>query len=247
MNTFTIITQYSFLITMLGMAGGTVYFWLERDSIAPEFRPAATISGIYTGIAAFMYWLIYQQVGLDGQVSSVLDLPTHVRYIDWIVTTPLILITIGLMLQIQERKVSVLWLVVVADVAMIIFGYFGELYADAPGKDFEAWTMFGLGCLAYLVLLYMILQFFGEAADEKVGPVKRSFRIMALFIAVGWAIYPLGFVLGLVSDADGAKLAREFVYNIADLVNKVGLGLVVVTTAKAITKDAQIKEAMRDL
>ena len=247
MNALALITQYSFLVAMLGMAGGTVYFWFERDMLVEEFRPAATVAGIYTGIAAFMYWLIYQQVGLDGQASSVLALETHVRYIDWIITTPLILVTIGLMLQIQERKVALLWIVVVADIAMIVFGYFGELFANQGDKEFEAWTMFGLGCLAFIVLLYIILQFFGEAAAEKVGPVKRSFKFMAGFIAIGWAIYPLGFMLGLVSDAEGAKLARELVYNFADVINKVGLGLVVLSAAKGVSRDSQIKEAMRAL
>lgn len=247
MNALALITQYSFLVAMLGMAAGTIYFWFERDSLVEEFRPAATIAGIYTGIAAFMYWLIYQQVGLDGQVDSVLALETHVRYIDWIITTPLILITVGLMLQIQERKVALLWIVVVADIAMILFGYFGELFANQGDKEFEAWTMFGLGCLAYIVLLYIILQFFGEAAEEKVSPVKRSFKFMAGFIAIGWTIYPLGFMLGLVSDAEGAKLVRELVYNIADVINKVGLGLVVLSAAKGVSRDAKIKEAMRAL
>jgi bacteriorhodopsin len=247
MDYLVIITQYSFLVAMLGMAAGTVFFWFERDTLIEEFRPAATIAGIYTAIAAYMYWIIHQQVGLDGQVESVLGLATHVRYIDWIITTPLILITVGLMLQIQERKIAVLWIVVAADIAMIIFGYFGELFANAGDKDFEAWTMFGLGCMAFLVMIYIFLQFFGEAAENKVGPVQRSFKFMAMFIAIGWLIYPLGFMLGLVSDADGAKLGRELIYNVADVINKVGLGLIVITTAKAVSRDAQIKEAMREL
>ena len=177
MESLVLITQYTFLITMLGMAGGTAYFWLERQSLADEYRPVATIAGIYTAIAAFMYWRMSGQVGLNGDIESLMALPTHVRYIDWIITTPLILIAVGLLLQVQERAGSVLWIVVLADMMMIIFGYFGELFANS-GDMFEAWVLFGLGCLAYVILLYIVLQFFGEAAKDKVVPVQKAFRYM---------------------------------------------------------------------
>ena len=246
MEALVLITQYTFLITMLGMAAGTAYFWLERQSLAEEYRAVATIAGIYTAIAAFMYWRMHGVVGIDGDIETLLSLPTHVRYIDWIITTPLILVAVGLLLQIQERGSAILWIVVLTDIMMIIFGYFGELYADAD-KNFEAWVLLGLGCLSYVILLYIVMQFFGEAAKDKVAPVKKAFKFMARFIAVGWAIYPLGFVIGMLSDADSAKVIRELVYNFADLVNKVGLGVIVITAARSITRDARIKEAVRSL
>ncbi len=39
---------------------------IERDGVAEEYRPAATVAGIYTAVAAFMYWTMHSQVGLDG-------------------------------------------------------------------------------------------------------------------------------------------------------------------------------------
>lgn len=246
MDIFVLITQYSFLITMLGMAGATAFLWIERDGVAEEYRPAATVAGIYTAVAAFMYWTMHSQVGLDGNINAILELPTHVRYIDWVITTPLILLTIALLLDIPEKRMGLVWVVIIADIAMIVFGYFGELYSNMEGMQFQAWTMFGLGCLAYLLLLFIVLSFFSDAASEKVAPVQRAFKFMALFIAVGWAIYPVGFLFGM-SEIEGMKVAREFIYNIADIVNKVGLGLVALFAAKAITRDTRIRETMRNL
>lgn len=246
MDTFVLITQYSFLITMLGMAAGTVFLWIERDSLIEEYRSTATVAGIYTAIATFMYWTMHQQIGLSGDINTILDLPTHIRYIDWIITTPLILLTIALLLDVPEKRMGLVWVVIAADIAMIVFGYFGELFANMDGRQFEAWTMFGLGCLAYLLLLFIVLSFFSDAAAEKVQPVQRAFKFMSLFIIIGWAIYPIGFLFGM-ADMEGMKVAREFVYNIADVVNKVGLGLVALFAAKAITRDVRIREAMRTL
>lgn len=246
MDTLVLITQYSFMVTMLGMAAATVYMLIERDGIAAEYRPAVTVAGIYTAIAAFMYWNMYTQVGLDGDIQSILDLPTHVRYVDWIITTPLILLTIALVLEIPQKRLGLVLLVLAADVAMIIFGYFGELYSNEVGMQFQAWTMFGAGCLAYLLLLFIVLSFFADTASEKVAPVQRAFRLMALFIAIGWTVYPIGFLFGM-SDAEIMKVAREFVYNIADIINKIGLGVVTISAVVGITRDAQVRQAMRDL
>ena len=79
------------------------------------------------------------------------------------------------------------------------------------------------------------------------APVRKAFGMMRLFIAVGWAIYPIGYMVACFSDEAGPKIARELIYNFADLINKVGLGLVVVTAAKEITRDAQIRDAMRQI
>jgi sensory rhodopsin len=242
-----LVTQYMFLVTMLGMAGATVYFWLERDSLAPEFRPAATIAGIYTAVAAFMYYKMHTLVGTSGDPATVLAFPTHYRYVDWVITTPLMLVNLAVLLQVTEERRGLLLIMIAADVAMIVFGYFGERYSNVVGKDFEAWTLFGMGCLAWLLLLYITYGLLGDAARDKVAPVRKAFEKMRMFITIGWAIYPIGFMIGLLSDADAAKMIRELVYNFADLVNKVGLGLIAVLAAKQITREAAIREAMRKL
>jgi len=246
MDALVLITQYTFLISMLGMFGATAFLWLERDEVTPEYRPAITVAGVYTAVAGFMYWQMSAQVGLNGDLEAVLALPTHVRYIDWIITTPLILLTIALILDIPAKRAGLVWVLIAADVAMILFGYFGEMFADQPDRAFEAWTMFGLACLAFILVLYIVLGFFADEAADKVAPVKKAFRFMAIFIALGWSIYPIGFIMGMV-DLDALKVLRELLYNIADVVNKVGLGLVALAAAKAISKDSRIRQAMREL
>lgn len=240
-------TQYLFMVTMLGMAAATAYFWLERDSLAPEFRPAATVAGIYTGLAAFMYFQMHMIVGTGGDIASLLALPVHYRYIDWVITTPLMLLNLTLLLQLAADKRGVIGVMLAADIAMITFGYFGERYANIPGMEFEAWTLFGMGCMAWLLLAYILYGVFGDAAKGKVLPVQQAFSNMRLFVTIGWAIYPLGFVAGMLATGDEARVWRELVYNVADLVNKVGLGLVALAAAQAVTRDLKIRQAMRDL
>lgn len=247
MAELVLITQYTFVVTMLGMAGASVFFWLERDTLEANFRSAATIAGIYTAIAATMYFRMSGVVGTNGDIQGLLALPTHIRYIDWLITTPLMLVNLMILLEVTAEKQGVVIVIIAADIAMIVFGFFGERFANTPGMTFEAWVMFSLGMLAFILLLYMLYSTLAEVAKDKVVPVRRAFFNIRLFILIGWSIYPLGFVFGMLGDADGFKVARELVYNISDLVNKVGLGLIALIAAKEVTRDIQLKRAMRDI
>jgi sensory rhodopsin len=245
MNGFALVTQYMFLVTFLGMASASVYFFVERDSLSAEFRSNATIAGIYTAIAAFIYYKMHLVVGLDGNPESLANFPTEFRYIDWLVTTPLMLIKFGALLQISDDKKGIVWVMVVADIIMIVTGYFGEYLLNRNGATFEVWALFALGCLAWLFLIFILYSSLTEFSRDKVTPVRDAFSKMRLFIALGWAIYPLGYMVACFSDGIGPKIARELIYNVADLINKVGLGIVVITAARQITRDAAIRDAMR--
>jgi bacteriorhodopsin len=90
---------------------------------------------------------------------------------------------------------------------------------------------------AYFYIAYLV--WFGEVAKlaQTAGPqVAKATKILAWFVLVGWAIYPLGYILGtpgglfgikLVADPVAASKAMDIVYNIADAINKIGFGLVI--------------------
>jgi bacteriorhodopsin len=96
---------------------------------------------------------------------------------------------------------------------------------------------------AYFYIAYLI--WFGEVAklSQTAGTqVAKATRILAWFVLVGWAIYPLGYILGtegglfgmkLVSDKAAALHAMDIVYNIADAINKIGFGLVIYSLSRS--------------
>ena len=65
---------------------------------------------------------------------------------------------------------------------------------------------------------------------------------MRIFIMVGWAIYPLDYLTTLFAGGVEVQMLRELVYNTADLVNKVGFGLVAVLAAKKMS-DTKLHQA----
>ena len=57
---------------------------------------------------------------------------------------------------------------------------------------------------------------------------------MKLIVLVGWAIYPIGYVIGnLLGDAGNSVQAMNIIYNFADLINKAAFGLVIWAAAKS--------------
>ena len=62
--------------------------------------------------------------------------------------------------------------------------------------------------------------------------VKRGVRTLAWFVLVGWAIYPLGYMMGNgFFDGMGTD-DMNILYNIADLVNKTAFGMMIWYAAK---------------
>jgi bacteriorhodopsin len=92
----------------------------------------------------------------------------------------------------------------------------------------------GISGAAYFIIVYEI--WLGSAKKLAVaagGDILKAHKILCWFVLVGWAIYPLGYMLG----TDGwytsilGSGSVDVVYNIADAINKIGFGLVIYALA----------------
>ena len=90
--------------------------------------------------------------------------------------------------------------------------------------------------IAYFVIVYDI--WFGGAAKLAAaagGAVESAHKTLCKFVLIGWAIYPIGYMVGSgegqwYAFMDGA-LSMDVVYNIGDAINKIGFGLVIYNLA----------------
>ena len=110
-----------------------------------------------------------------------------------------------------------------AAVVMIGAGYYGEM--ASAGSD-QYWIGFVVSMVAYG---YILRELQSEGEGLKAAEADQFEKIKQL-ILVGWIIYPLGYLAPVVS-ADLADL-RETLYTIADIINKVGLGVLVLGMAR---------------
>lgn len=229
------ITQAFFMLGFVAMAAGTVYFFLERGDLKPEHRLAATYAGIITFIAAIMYFIMTDFVGFfDGEqaTAGTIGDTVEVRYIDWLLTTPLLLVEFGLIVAIAGAATKgFLTRIVIADIIMIVTGYLGEV---SPVGAIETWVYFIISSLAWLYIVYAVFQ---VKLDGMPAYAANAVKIMRRFVMFGWAIYPIGtsieqFMKLGGADVSAAVAIAAIVYVIADVLNKVGFGMVAVGAAK---------------
>jgi sensory rhodopsin len=240
-------TQFSFLVAFLGMLGGAYYFGMIKSTLPLEHQSNAITSSVYCLIAAVVYGIVNYKYGIGTDALAKGDYPTVLRYIDWLVTTPLIVNKFPEMLG-GDDAIAVAILVIVADILMILFGWAGETSINfAKGPTVVGWAMFGVGCLAWLFIIFVLYTAVSNASKDKLGPIKQGLSRLKLFIVVGWAIYPLGFLITLLSNSPEMRLSRELIYNIADLFNKVGFGMVAIYAIRQMVREQKIREAMQQL
>jgi sensory rhodopsin len=240
-------TQFSFMVAFVGMMGGALYFALAKSSLPPEHQSTAATSSVYCFVAAVIYGYMNFQYGIGTDALASGRYPTELRYIDWIITTPLIVYKFPELLQ-DERAGPIALIVIVADFIMIMTGFAGETSINAArGATVLGWSMFGVSMLAWLFIVFILYSAVTDAAKDKLEPIQVALSRLKLFIVFGWAIYPLGYLITLIAPSPEVRVARELIYNFADLFNKVGFGMVAVYAINQVAREARMRDLMRQL
>ena len=224
--------EFTFFIGTMALMGASAFFFLSLSQFDKKWRNSILISGLITFIAAVHYYYMRGELGPDGSAGDI----TSIRYIDWILTVPLMCVEFYLLLKVAGATTKHLRDLIVLSLVMLITGYVGE----AGMGNAALWGLFS--GLAYFAIVYMIK--YGDLsklAKSAGGSVEKAHNTLFWFVLVGWAIYPLGYMIG---TADGQwysfmaniGLDMNVVYNIGDAINKIGFGLVVYAAAVKETK-----------
>ena len=215
---------FTFFLGSMAMLAATVFFFVERSNVSAEWKMSMTVSGLITGIAAVHYYYM-REVWVTSGIS-----PTEFRYIDWILTVPLMVVEFYLLTKVNFQKL--VW----ASIVMLVTGYFGE--AGIGPLSPALWGL--LSGAAYFYIAYdVVAGEVGTAAAAAGGKIANANTLLTRFVIIGWGIYPLGYLIGTadgqwysfmagIVDAD----MRDLIYNVGDAINKIGFGLVVWAAAK---------------
>ena len=223
---------FTFFVGSMAMMAASAFFFLSLNQFDKKWRTSVLVSGLITFIAAVHYF--YMRDYWEAFQES----PTFFRYVDWILNVPLMCVEFYLILKVAGAKQSLLWKMIFYSIVMLVTGYFGE--AVDPNN---AWIWGLVSGIAYFAIAYEI--WLGEAsklAKAAGGNVLQAHKILCWFVLVGWAIYPLGYMLG----TDGwytsllGKGSVDVAYNIADAINKIGFGLVIYTLAVKSTSSSNV-------
>jgi len=210
----------SFWVISMALVAATAFFFLEIQRVATKWKTSLTVSGLVTLVAATHYFYM-RDVWVATQST-----PTVYRYIDWLITVPLLMVEFYIILSaVTNVPGRVFWKLILGTLVMLIGGYVGE------AGLYSASTSFIVGMAGWAYIIYEI--YLGEAgkisASSATPAVQSAFSLMRTIVLVGWAIYPLGYFLGYLNGAPAADSAKmlNVVYNLADVVNKIAFGVII--------------------
>ncbi len=220
---------FTFFVGTMAMMAASVFFFFELNNVPQKWRTSVLVSGLITFIAAVHY---YYMRGYNLETG---ESPVFFRYVDWILTVPLMCVEFYLITKKAGGKAGLLWQLIFASVVMLVTGYIGEA---VYGKETQSWIWGMISGFAYFYIVYLV--WFGEVAKlaGDAGPtVTKAVKTLGWFVLVGWAIYPIGYIAGTAGGLFGFRvfegLSMDVVYNIGDAINKIGFGLVIYTLAQS--------------
>jgi len=202
----------SFFAAFLALSGTTVITFLATfTESAKEHRylRSALISETCVNIIAgfayvyFMKYLYEQKLALEDVTS--------VRYLDWFLTTPLLLVSFALFASYSYKKdykidMAPLIYIIVFNLLMLFFGFMGE-----TGK-MPRYPAFFLGFIFYGLLMYFL---YDSYIKDKGSANENLFYI---FLTV-WALYGFAYLMDVKN--------KNISYNILDIISKAGFGMLI--------------------
>ena len=216
----------SFWLATAIMLASTVFFLVERDNVRGKWKTSLTVAALVTGVA-FWHYMYMRGVWIYTEES-----PTVYRYVDWLITVPLQMVEFYFILAaVTAVSAGIFWRLLIGSLVMLVAGYAGE------AGLINAWAGFIVGMAGWAYILYEI--FAGEAgkasAEKAPASVQSAFGTMRLIVTGGWAIYPLGYFFGYLTNA-ADPVTLNVIYNVADVINKIAFVGIIWAAANAETK-----------
>lgn len=205
-----------FALGAVGMALGTLILAYGFRLIPAENRNRFSILVAVPGIAFGAYLLMALGIGqVDTQGGELLYV---LRYVDWLLTTPLHVLYLGLL---AGAAMSVIYRAMGLMALTIIFGFAGAMLTGVA-----KWGLFALGSVAFLGVIYYALYDFDAAVQQTDDLTVALYRKLRAFLIVLWLMYPFIWILAPIGLGFMNIETSALVLSYLDVVAKVGFGLI---------------------
>ena len=218
------------------MLACTIYTLVSQHRVLPKYRNALVMSSMVTFIAGYHYLRIFDsfkhaseggKVLLDGSQNAFNE---AYRYVDWLLTVPLLLVEVIAVLALAKAaSSSLITRLVPASAAMIALGYPGEISADDGTKIL--WGV--LSTIPFLYILYVLFVELGKSLDRQPAGVAATVGRLRLLLVGTWGVYPISYLFPLLGiTGTDAFMYRQIGYTVADVAAKCVFGLTIYKIAK---------------
>jgi bacteriorhodopsin len=233
--------QFSIVYNMLSLGLASMLFtslflFISRDRVLPRYRMAVTVSATVTAIAAYHYFRMFDSfnhafAGVEGNNPYAYNV--GYRYVDWLLTVPLLLVeTVAVLAIGRLLQKKLLNSLVPAAAAMIVLGYPGDAKLDLFGISAPVWG--ALSTIPFLYILYILFVELTKSLERQSEQVRETVKKLRLLLIATWGVYPITFILAMNAEGwdAGAFVNREVGYTIADVLAKCLYGLIIFKIAR---------------
>lgn len=221
----------SFAIAAFGAS--TVFFLLQRSQVSPAYKTALTLSGLVCLITTYHYLRIFESfnsayVLKDGLViQSGMQFNNAYRYVDWLLTVPLLLLEFVLVLRLPHTETYKKGLgLTSASALMVLLGYPGETLTIGFAKII--WWI--LAMIPFSYILYEMIKGVGASIKTQPLVVQPLFKKTRLLIILSWSFYPLVYILPLFGLS--AFVSVQVGFTVVDIVAKSVFGILIYIIAQ---------------
>jgi len=222
--------------SLASMMSTTLFLWMRVPAVKNQYQSALIISGMVTFIAAYHYLRIFNswveayqyKPNSSGEVEDpvLTGVPFNdaYRYVDWILTVPLLLCELILVMGLPpDESYKQCVKLGLSSALMIVLGYPGEVATS----DTVRWVFWALAMIPFIFIVYTL--FFGlRAAVDTQGDARGLVKAACWVTVISWCTYPFVYLFPLMGLTGAAShTAVQVGYSIADVVAKPLTGLLV--------------------
>jgi len=237
--------------SLASMAASTIFFWMRVSSVHEKYKSALVISGLVTFIAAYHYirifnsWTESYMFTKDGGDPVLTGKPFNdaYRYMDWLLTVPLLLLEIIFCMNMTPEETSKeAWSLGISSALMIAVGYPGE--AVITGDLSFRLVCFCFSFAVFLFIVYKLLVGLKGAIGKETNPeVASMLNQVCLATVISWCTYPVVYLFPFfgISGAQ-AVVGIQLGYCASDVISKCGVGFLIYNIT--IKKSDALKDSL---
>jgi bacteriorhodopsin len=225
-------------IGTIGMSIGTVLLFFPMQKNRSLSEEGDSIAHFLVPMIALTLYLL-MALGHGSVLLPSGRVFYFARYIDWVITTPLLLLSLvsGAVLGLTRKRGALIAGLLLSDVYMIVTGLVAGWTDDPTLK----WWFYILSCLSFLAIYALLWGPFKELS--KSSPQGADYRKKAAVLSLVWLAYPVVFLIGQEGFRLWSPVVDAVLFTCLDLIAKVVYGLWAVSLAKKASHGRELPES----
>jgi bacteriorhodopsin len=238
---------------LASMMATTMYLWFRSVAVKAQYKSAVVISGLVTFIAAYHYFRIFNSwveayrypLGSEDPVLTGVPFNDAYRYMDWLLTVPLLLLEILLVCKLSDGQFTCkAWSLGLTSALMIVSGYYGELIIT--GDLTPRWNCWYVSMAFFLYIVFELLfGLWGARSQEDDPAIKGKILIAQIVTVLSWCTYPVVYLFPMYGiSAANSVVSIQIGYCASDIISKCGVGLLIYQISHAKSSKEISDEAL---